>query len=113
MITFQKQAGQSLVETLVLSLTLIAVIHFTVLMVWIGTHILWIEHQLYQGLVCAAEQKNLHLCKQTVLKQIKTLSSSSVITSLKIKNFQNKWKGEILWNFYNKNFLIKQSLILP
>ena len=115
--TIQKKGGnpkgQGLLEALILSLALITLIYCTLLFFWMGTSLLWIEHQLYQGIVCVAEQKELNLCKQRVLKQINKLNSVGVIKALKIQNFQNQWKGEILWNFYKKDFMIQQSLSLP
>jgi len=104
------QKGQSLTEALILSLALITVIYFTLLVFWIGTSILWMEHQLYQGIVCAAQHKGISLCKKTVLKQIKKLNPLGLIQSLKIKHAQNEWKGEIVWIFYKRKFLIQQTL---
>ena len=107
------QNGQSLIEVLILSLALITMVQLTLVIFWIGTNILWIEHQLYQGLVCAAQHKKIYLCRETILKQINKLNPLGAIQSLKIKHFQNEWKGEIVWAFYKKNFLIQQTLSLP
>ena len=71
------------------------------------------EHQLYQGIVCIAKQKKEILCKQKVLQEIKKLNSLGKIQNLKLKQAQNTYKGELLWNFYKQDFLIKQNLILP
>ena len=105
--------GQSFIETLILALSLMLLIQGTLLIFWIGVNILWMEHQLYQGLLCTAQQKEIEQCKYNTLKQIKKLNSLGTIKSLKIKEFQNEWKGEIQWTFYKKNFYIKQNFILP
>lgn len=107
------QKGQSMTEAMILSLALITVVYFTLLIFWIGTSILWMEHQLYQGIVCAAQHKGIPLCKEAILKQIKKLNPLGMIQSLKIKHFQNEWKGEIVWIFYKRKFLIQQTLSLP
>ena len=71
------------------------------------------EHQLYQGIVCVAQQKKKVLCKQKIGQEIKKLNPLGKVQSLKIKQRQNIYKGELLWVFYKQNFLIKQNLTLP
>ena len=107
------QKGQGLIETLILSLVLIIIIKFILAVFWIFISSLWMEHQLYQGVLCVAQQKETTLCKQKALQKIKQLSSLGKIQDLTIKQAQNKYKGEMLWNFYKQNFVIKQSLTLP
>ena len=109
----KNQKGQSLIETAILSLVLIAITKLILIIFWIFISILWMEHQLYQGILCSASQKNKMICKQDVLQKIKKLSPLGKIQFLQIKKIQNKYKGEMLWIFYNQKFSIKQSLILP
>ena len=71
------------------------------------------KHQLYQGILCIAKQKKEVLCKQKIGQEIKKLNPLGTIKTLKIKQTPNIYKGELLWNFYKQDFLIKQSLILP
>ena len=71
------------------------------------------EHQLYQGLLCLASQKNKIICKQDILQNIKKLSHLGEIQSLQINQIQNKYKGKMLWIFYKQKISIKQNLILP
>ena len=110
---FKSQKGQSLIETLVLSLVLITLLKFILIIFWLFINLLWMEHQLYQGIICKAQQKNDLLCKQKILQEIKKLNPLGKIKNLKIYQLQNVYKGELIWNFYKKDFLIKQSLILP
>ncbi len=111
--TISEQTGQSFVEALIFSLTLIMLIKLILLLFWIWTSVLWIEHQLYQGIVCMAQQKEANQCKQNTLKQIQKLTPLGTIKSLNIKNFQNEWKGYVQWHFYKKDFFIRQTLNLP
>ncbi|MCZ0932555.1 MAG: hypothetical protein OXJ52_05325 [Oligoflexia bacterium] len=105
--------GQSLVEALILSLVLITITKIILTVCWLFISALWLEHQLYQGILCTAKQKKEVLCKQKIGQEIKKLNPLGKIQSLKIKRTQNTYKGELLWNFYKQDFLIKQSLILP
>ena len=110
---FVNQKGQSLSEALILSLAFLTLFHFSLLTVWMGINILWMEHQLYQGILCSAQQKSIKFCRWTALKKIKNFNPLGKIQSLRITNFQNKWKGEISWSFYKKEFVIQQTLSLP
>ena len=107
------QKGQNLIESLILSLVLITVLKFIFIIFWLFISLLWMEHQLYQGLICKAEQKKESLCKQKILQEIKKLNPLGKIKELKIDKTKNIYKGELLWIFYKQNFTIKQNLILP
>lgn len=107
------QRGQGLIETLILSLCFTILIHTSLLIFWIGVNVVWIEHQLYQGILCFAQHREERQCKEKVLEQIKRLNSLGKITTLQIKNFQKNWEGKIIWNFYGRSFLIQQNFILP
>ena len=107
------QKGQSVIEFMIISLAIISLIKGILILFWIFISLLWIEHQLYQGLICAAQQKNINLCERITAQQIKKLNSLGVIKSLKLKKFKKDWKGKAQWSFYKKNFFIKQSLSLP
>ena len=104
--------GQSLVEALIVSLGLIAVTKIILVLFWIFVSLIWMEHQLYQGLICSAQQRNHRDCEQKVLNQIRRLNRLGKIQSVKIKEFKQEWRGEIQWIFYEKVFFIKQSLSL-
>lgn len=101
-----------MIETLILSFTLIGVVYFSCVYIWIVSSILWMEHQVYQGIVCVAQQREIKQCKDTAIKYIKRFTSLGEINSLTIKKRYNHWEGYILWNFYNKNFFIRQSFYL-
>ena len=107
------QKGQGLIETLIFSLALVTAIKLTLAVCWIFMSLLWIEHQLYQGALCIAQQKTKILCKHKVLQKIKLLNPLGKIQGLSFTKNQNTYKGELLWSFYRQNFLIRQSLTLP
>lgn len=109
----QNQKGQGLIEVLILSPVLIILFQFILLVFWIGVNVLWMEHQLYQGILCVAQKKDIQLCKMKVTQQIKRFNTVENIQSVKINHFNNEWKGEIIWNIYKKKFFIQQNLHLP
>ena len=112
-ILLNSQKGQSLIESLILSFALITILKFILITFWLFISLLWIEHQLYQGIVCKAQQKTEILCKQKIRQEIKKLNRLGKIKQLQFFQFQNIYKGKLIWTFYKQNFIIKQSLILP
>lgn len=111
--TIFRNKGQGLVEALILCLTFTTLIYVLFLMFYLFTNILWMEHQLYQGLLCVAEQRNKEHCRRSTLNKIQKLNPLGGIQSLKIRNFRKEWKGEMIWHFYNKDFVIRQSFHQP
>ena len=105
----KNQTGQTLIEALVFFLALIVMTNIILILFWIFVNLLWMEHQLYQGILCVAQQKELFVCEHNVLTNIKKLNDLGDLKSLNLKPNQ----GELLWKFYKQDFLIKQSLSLP
>lgn len=108
-----KTSGQGFIELMLLSLILISSIKYILIFFWICISVLWMEHHLYQGLICAAQQKPIEICKALVKQKIKILQPLGAIMSLNITNIQHRWKGGLQWSFYKKRFFITQSLALP
>ena len=107
------QKGQSFIEFMIFSLAMISLIKGILILFWIFISFLWIEHQLYQGLICSAQQNNIPFCKNLTRKEIKKLNPLGIIKSLEFYKFNKHWKGEVQWHFYKKNFFIQQSFHLP
>ena len=104
--------GQSNIEVALLSFILIVLIKGSLVLFWIFTNFLWVEHQLYQGLICRAEKKATAVCKMKVLTNIKKLNKSGDFININLTGFDNKWKGSIKWKFYKWAFSIKSHLDL-
>ncbi len=104
--------GQGNVEVALLSFILIVLIKGSLVLFWIFTNFLWIEHQLYQSLVCGAEKRQISMCKTKALNNIKKLNKVGDFTEFKVIDFNNQWKGSIKWRFYKWTFSIKSHLNL-
>ena len=100
--------GQALIEFSILSLAFVTVIQLLFVMAWIFINLLWIEHHLYQAILCVAQERSQPFCKGQLLREIRTLNPSADISSL---NF-NSSKGELKWRFYKKDFVIRQNFKL-
>ena len=101
--------GQTLAEAVILCFVLIGFIQFILILAWIFINLIWMEHQLYQGVLCLAQQREKQVCEHSLLAGIKKLNQWVEISSLSLQPH----KGELLWRFYNKEFLIQQELKLP
>ena len=108
----QNKKGQSHIELLVVSFVLITLVKGILILFWIFTNFLWMEHQLYQGLICRAEKRPISMCKTKVLNQIKKLNQIGEFTEIKLAEFNNQWKGHLKWRFYKWTFTIKSQLNL-
>ncbi|MBC6414979.1 MAG: hypothetical protein GDA46_01110 [Bdellovibrionales bacterium] len=103
------QKGQALVEMAVISFVLIGFIQILLKLAWMFINLIWIEHQLYQAVLCLAQQKEKQICETILLRDIKKLNKGVKISSVNL----SPEKGKLLWHFYKKDFLIKQDLKLP
>ena len=105
--------GQSLVETLVFCLALSFLTQAVLLFFLTAVSFIYMEHQLYQGILCAARGEGAHYCKTKALEQIKKFNPAGQVIFLKINHFQKEGKGVIKWRFLKTNFFIRQTLRLP
>ena len=104
-----KNKGQALIEFLVLSLSFVSIIQILFGIAWIFINLIWMEHHLYQSVLCVAQERKKVFCERRFLKDIKKLNPKAEIKSL---NFNSK-KGEFKWRFYKQDFVIQQSFELP
>ena len=108
-----KQSGQAVIEMIIL-LPLIASC-FILSLLFFHVHIqhLWMDHQLYQALICLAKGKTKLTCETQMKKKIK-----SFLWSGQLKNVQfhqpgeKKWKGEFIWKtgFWRIKFIKQINL---
>ena len=105
----QLNTGQTMIEFLVLSVAFLSLILVLFGLAWIFINLIWIEHNLYQAIVCIAEERNPFFCENQFFKKIRALNPVAKITNL---NF-NSNSGELKWHFYKKDFVIRQAFKLP
>ena len=109
----KNQKGQSLIEFLLLVLGFIASIKGVFLLFWLVTNLFWIEHHLYESLICMAEKRNKVFCKKTALNEIKKINKTGELKNINFFGSYKDWKGSIDWRFYKWDFAIQSSLNLP
>jgi len=100
--------GQSMIELLILLPALITVIQLLFVMTWIFINLTWMKHQLYQAILCVAQEREQTFCHSKLLRDIKKINPQANITSLHF----NSSKGKIQWRFYKQDFIIRQNFQL-
>ena len=95
--------GQGSLEALVMAAVLLALIKGALILFWILIGSLWIEHQLYQALICAAEGRGKSLCAERMKNNIKRLDPAGNIKSAEIKQYPKQWIGEAVWEIYRSD----------
>ena len=108
-----RASGQSVIEVLGVCLSLILLLKGILLVFWLTAGSIWVDHQLYQKLICLAEGRSQVLCRENLIKNIRTLHPTGTVTHFQIRNERNLWKGGIKWTLYGIQRDSRQGLILP
>ena len=108
-----KPNGQSVIEVLCVCLSLIFILKVLFIVFWLTAGSLWMDHQLYQKLICLAEGRSQTLCQKRLAKNIKIFHPVGTFIPPQIKNRRNLWKGKIQWTLYGIRKTSYQQLILP
>ena len=57
---------------------------------------IWVDHHLYQALLCSAARQPLSHCREVLVKKIKTFLWLGKIKKISIKGGGNQWKGKVI-----------------
>ena len=109
----KNQKGQALIETVVITLTWFLLIKGMVMMFILVSSSLWIQHSLYQGLVCLAEGRNAPRCKESLSADIKKWIPLGKINDVNLRGNFKHWSGTLNWNFHKWKWNFKERLDLP
>ena len=109
----KQRSGQSVIEVFCICLSLILILKGMFVVFWLTAGSLWMDHQLYQKLICLAEGRPQALCREKLIKNIKTLHPMGTLTHSQMRKGQNLWKGKIKWTLYGVKKDSYQQLILP
>ena len=108
-----ERGGQSGMEFLCVFLGLILLLKGVMIVFHLTAGSLWMDHQLYQNLICLAEGRPPALCQKALMRNIKTISPAGAISHLRTGSELNRWKGEIKWTLYGISLQRRQKLVLP
>ena len=80
---------------------------------WLLAGNLWLDHQLYQHLVCKAQGQPEILCVEKLLKESKKFTNVGAVKNIKIIPLNNGWQGSLNWDIYGLFVPIRRTLKLP
>ena len=91
------QSGQALIETVVLFPLVASCFILCLLFFNVYAQQLWMDHQLYQSLVCMAKGHTSYTCEKKMKKKIKSFLWAGRLEETKLYKKANKWQGTFVW----------------
>lgn len=80
---------------------------------WILTGYIWMDHQLYQHLICRAKGHSEIFCAKKLMVEAEKFTPNGTIANVKAVYLNGIWKGSLNWNIQRISIPIKQTLKLP
>ena len=81
---------------------------------WILSARLWLNHGLYQHLMCHAKGRPKAFCEKKLIIKTEKLTSLGKIQNLKALQEGDKvWRGSLTWRMAGFHIPVKASLRLP
>ena len=105
--------GQTILEFLAMLALLIFSLKGGLLLLWILTGRLYLDHQLYQLLVCRAKGQTENICSARFLKESRKFVLKGKITDIKISRQRRLYKGSLIWNVTNLKIPVRQTFKTP
>jgi len=104
--------GQVLIETLVLLPVITVCFLLSLLFFHVHAQSLWMDHQLYQSLICMAKQQPKKYCINKMQKNIKSFLWTGHLKSIRYHKKPNEWHGFFTWEnqFWTLHFKKKINL---
>lgn len=90
-----KKSGQALIEALLVLPLVCASFSVCLLFFHVHAQYLWMDHHLYQALICLAKGKKD--CKDNMTKNIKSFLWVGQLNDIQFKTTENKWSGTFTW----------------
>ena len=108
-----KPNGQSVIEVSGVCLSLLLLLKGIGLVFQLTAGSIWVDHHLYQHLICRAEGRSRALCRKRLIRNIKALYPGGAVTRFRAEKEGGVWKGEIKWTLYGIQRDSRERLILP
>ncbi len=108
----KRPSGQALGETLVLLPLAVSCFILCFLFFHVHAQHLWMDHQLYQSLVCLAKGQTKPHCENQMEKKIETFLWTGRLQNIQFYKKENEWKGSFIWNTKFWRIQFRQKLQL-
>ncbi len=89
--------GSTSLEAIAGLILLLSTLGLTAQTARVVTAKIWLDHCLYEALICVAEDQQQAVCKNLALKKATRLPLGTEKVTLKIKKIGTQWQGEFQW----------------
>ena len=114
----KRQKGQVLVETLVLLPLIYSCFILCLLFFFMYAQHLWMDHQLYQSLLCMAKGKTKPYCESQMKRKIASFLWIGELNNIQFHKRKNGWRGLFIWETefwriqFSKQFIMRKESLL-
>lgn len=64
---------------------------------------IWVDHHLYQSLICVAKREEIQNCKKILIQRVKHFLWLGKLKKIQLKGKGNQWKGIVITeNIYGR-----------
>ena len=106
----KKTKGQALTEALAFLPITSACFIVSFGLFFAYTQKIWMDHQLYQSLICLAQGENKTHCKQKMKKKIKIFLWTGKLKNIQLHKKTQQWKGTFTWETHFWKIPFQQTL---
>ena len=92
-----KQSGQAVIEMIIVLPLITSCFILCLLFFHVHAQYLWMDHQLYQSLICLARGKTKLSCETQMKKKIKSFLWTGKLENIQLHSGDKKWKGSFIW----------------
>ena len=102
--------GQALIETLVI-LSIYTMVWISVFQIsfLVGARA-YVRHQLYQALICIAQNETPKLCRKTLIQQSQKFLAWGELKNIQLKGEKNQWIGTLTLSIHPWDIDLRQKL---
>ena len=94
---YKTSSGQAVVEVLLLLPLLCSCFILCLFFFQLHAQHLWMDHQLYQSLICLAQGKTEKSCENRMKEKIKAFLWMGKLKKVHFYKRENEWKGVFTW----------------
>ena len=102
-----------MIEALCILLALIFTLKGMFLVFQIAAGAVYVDHRLYQHLICLAEGRSQTFCRKRLTDSIVKFNPAGAVSHLQVKQRPNRYEGKVKWTVYGISKNSVQKLILP
>ena len=100
----KKIKGQAMMEAMIAMPLGMAVL--IICLFWFHAYVrkIWVEHHLYQSLICVARREGIQNCKNVLIQRVQNFLWLGKLKKIQLKGGGNQWNGRVITkNIYGRS----------